>query len=118
MTNIPVLEVLIEARSYITQEEHFTRDTFAKDATGRSVPPSDPTAISFCAIGALLKAKCDYQSYNKANDALDMVSESRGYGNILHANDTKGWEIVLQIYDDAILREKIKLRMSGVLVKN
>jgi hypothetical protein len=48
------IELLRAARQKITSPENFTRGTWARDANGKSVPPSDPSATCWCAEGALI----------------------------------------------------------------
>lgn len=48
-----VTALLQGARRRISDPQHWSRAAFARTAQGRPTPPPDPSAASWCAIGAL-----------------------------------------------------------------
>ena len=50
------IDILRSARALIDTPEKWTRGTNARNASGRSVPFDSPSAVCFCAYGAVLRA--------------------------------------------------------------
>ena len=48
-------ETLTAARSLIAEPEHWTKGRSARDKNHAAVPVNSPDAVSFCAIGALVR---------------------------------------------------------------
>jgi hypothetical protein len=51
-----VAEILNKAADLIEPEGRWTQDGYAKDVIGRDIYPDDPSAVCFCALGAIARA--------------------------------------------------------------
>ena len=105
-----VLDVLKQARSLIAAG-HCT-ETYARDRAGRRVQNWSDKAVSFCALGALLRASSTevpiedrWHTYDEAHLALDNVVAERYPELVLtDVNDKLGQQPTLDVYDEAIKR--------------
>lgn len=101
-------QILQEAYNLIENPEHWTQVVLARDTDGNSVEPCDPTAVCFCAIGALYRV-CN--AAREDGDAMLALGETRE--DVLEAGKTlaesMGWknnveapmsEVIYTVNDD------------------
>jgi hypothetical protein len=92
-----VATALTEARSLI--ERGWVRHHYAVDARGEGVHPTDPSAVAFCAVGALdATIGVGSDAYLEAIGALSAATRD----GIVAFNDTHTKEEVLGVFDKAI----------------
>ena len=97
--------LLIRARSFL--ERGWCRDVFARNATGRVVPPRHQTAVAWCAIGALLAAGMPepriVHVVHSMHPAMRRLKSAVGGWNVGRFNNTQETvEPVLAAFDRAI----------------
>lgn len=108
-----IKEVLIAARKRIEKPENWTKQTSARDHTGTPVDPASPTAVCWCALGALgaetRMADGDWWTKDdelrcRAVDTLRMAAVNQGNedGFVSKSNDEGSHEGILKLYDQAI----------------
>ena len=95
-------ELLVEAKTLITDPAKWTTELWARDEDGFGVDTCSATATCWCAWGALLKVtgheNREGVGYNDAWAALQASMNS----NVTMFNDTGTHENVLEAYDKAI----------------
>lgn len=96
-----VLDLLRAARERISAPERWTQGRSARDATGFGVVSTDPSAVCWCAFGAVLACPSDSLSAGAALSALD--DEAPG-GSASAFNDTATHAEVLDLFDRTIAR--------------
>lgn len=103
-----VSEALEKARALIAQG--WTKGSFARDASGIARNARSHSAVSFCAIGALIHAvtPSDYFQSLECEDLLDQALPDGYEEGIICYNDAEGrtQEDILALYDRAIARAK------------
>ena len=57
--------VLIRAKGLITDPAKWTAGTVARGSDGEPVCPADASAVSFCAVGALMRASVEFGCEHK-----------------------------------------------------
>lgn len=97
---------LLAARTVISNKKYWTKDMLARNSSGHNVMVHDPSACSFCAIGALMFAVKDEHGFvgdSKAYKYLSKASKEL-YNNVFvsDVNDTYGHTAVMRMYDRAI----------------
>lgn len=100
-----VCEILKKARELITDPEHWTRDTYARDAEGEYCNMNSPRAAKFCALGAIRRVSNSMSlGYldSDARVAMDMLARKIGGPSIAQFNDHHTHEEVLAKFDGAI----------------
>lgn len=114
--NTPTKETLIQtltsARALIAEPAHWCRRSPAKDMSGCDVAPTDTGAVSFCAIGALMRVldlrdTTESQAYSECCRLLsDNVMANDPPSEVARYNDRWGCshQDVLAMYDRAIWR--------------
>jgi hypothetical protein len=108
MTTTVQKQVLINARALITDSAHWTRGRLASTADGRAVDPCDPTAIKWCAAGAIYRAAYDlvgdpHQATRISNGVAKSICPRRWWlGGIPGLNDARGHAAVLEVFDKAL----------------
>jgi hypothetical protein len=104
--NIAV-EVLKAARDRITEPEHWTVGYNATNKYGQSVGYNSPEAVSFCALGAILR-ELDYVEIDVTDTVLESLEDIAhkwfSLPSIQRVNDLLGHEAILRVYDEAIKR--------------
>ena len=91
-------EVLKQARALISDEANWTRNSYARTASGEPIGPSDTAACKFCSIGALVK----YSDWETAHgDMLDLLAYVM-QAEVAEFNDTHTHAEVLAAFDAAI----------------
>lgn len=104
------LDILINARSLIRDEIRWNKESLSRSETGRSVEPSNPCAVSWCAIGALHKVAAKNAMYlSSAEDALDEAAKLLYSRRAWLVNDMMGHNAVMRVYSSAIR----KLQLQG-----
>ena len=89
---------LIAARELIASPENWTSGVLARAINGAQLPPNDPGAVRWCAIGALVR----YTARNSCFARLTAASRALYGGGVVEVNDNIGHEAVLRVYDAAI----------------
>ena len=108
-----VTGLLKRARRRITDPNHWTLGTYARDAGGRVALPASPAAVQWCALGALqAEAPRGWHLGGKRHaefsDALHRLAEAipeRGWmtpASVPDLNDEGDHAAVLKLYDAAI----------------
>lgn len=103
MTTVTVKNVLIEARRLLV-EKGWTQRATARDNCGNYVSSRDPSAESFCMLGAVRAVANTRVERNRAYDVLE-GHLPRPYFNLPTFNDVYGRkkEEVLAVFDKAIV---------------
>jgi hypothetical protein len=112
MTGMTPLEVLIAARSLISDPARWTRDAYARTAGGCEIRDSHPDAASWCASGAIwrtvtgavedgLFAWSEERSH-AIHAAHALLSKAAGQRGIKDTNDNGTHAEVLAMFDRAI----------------
>lgn len=117
-----VKEDLTKAREIIAVPEHWTQNHLARDKRNCPVPPEDPDAVRFCAIGAIMRAlntgdtlhSWPYDHVRALEETLDQnASNIPSFGvalfdrtglGVAHFNNTHTHEEVLSLFDQTIAR--------------
>ena len=101
------LKALKLARKKIENPENWIRKKLALDHEGNEVEPTDPNAVSFCSLGALLSA------YNELgfDVPLGHICEKE----MMYENDIKGHSRVLQSFDENIKFIEEKATLPGYI---
>lgn len=109
------LEVLIEARDLIADKRRWVTITYATNANGSTVMPTDDDAIAWCAMGAIYKVKNITPTQNnyfprceERNLIFDSVYELYNAPSISNVNDIMGHDAILAAFDLAIGRLQMK----------
>jgi len=110
MTQTPDLtphQVLVAARTLLSNRDRWTQGAFAKTEKGRVIGPTEAKAVCFCAMGACRHIGGETQIAYRAQDALDRAAQAKfsdAYGPlcIVEVNDELGYEQTLQCFDAAI----------------
>ena len=106
-------KILRLARTYIDEPHKWTTHYLAKNAEGEFCNPESPQAVSFCAMGAILRATDIIYSKELGVTALtDKLGHSipeatrgeydDGWNDIAHFNNTSTHEEVLNLFDRAL----------------
>jgi hypothetical protein len=98
------LRIVEQARSIISQKEHWCRGHLAEDASRVSVLPTSPHAVKRCGLGAVIAAA--YQlthDYDAANElAHNALRPLYGLNTLVHINDERGHAAVVALFDEVI----------------
>ena len=104
------LQSLTAARALIADPKHWTKNTYAKDVEGRSVPATDPEAFCFCSVGALYKVN-DVEHMCQGLPGRSFLFKAAFEVSTKYFRDTQGpitlndkveHAIVMEMYDRAI----------------
>jgi hypothetical protein len=103
------VEILKKARGLLSQPGAWTRGWFAKDASGEPCQSNDPSAVCFCAFGAVNKFSSGpglRDANNEATRALnDVVGADGTWKTFANFNDAQSTvEPVLAAFDAAIAK--------------
>jgi hypothetical protein len=98
------LQIVERARALIEDERHWCRNELARDVHGRSVDPTDQSAVRRCGLGALIAAA--YQithNQRRAHElAVTALRPFNGSTTVVMTNDIRGHEAVLALLDEAL----------------
>lgn len=97
--------VLRAARDVIADGKNWTVQAYAKNKEGRQVSPHNSDACQFCAVGALGKVLISDAGDAERSTAykfLNAAAFELFHAPVHRANDEKGHELVLKMYDRAI----------------
>lgn len=97
-------EVIKQAREKIATPEQWCRGYYALDRFGFEQSTDSPAACRFCAVGAIGAVTNRLRDSNLAITALNTVAqrlypEFHPVSAIVQANDRRGYEAVINIYD-------------------
>jgi hypothetical protein len=97
------VETLRAAKAILVDKARWTRFTYARNSKGERVPPNDPCACSFCAVGALARV-LGLPINIVERDAEVGKLLNRAAGGVLpySVNDGDGYDAVMAMYDRAI----------------
>ena len=95
-------EILTQARVLVKQS--WTQGAYARNSDGESVAAKDPTACSWCAVGAIKAANPD--GYPRLCELWDLFDNLVGRPLTISFNDASDTtqEDVLSLYDRVIAR--------------
>lgn len=114
-------EILVDARALLTDPEHWTQGTFARDRRGYPVSAASENAVCWCTYGALTKATPggelrSTEVFRAAHAVIDLTVREMGFGSVVQLNDSYGHcgpgakaqvhGTVLLAFDLAIARSK------------
>jgi len=96
--------IIERARALIENENYWCSGALARDNSGRQVDPTDATARSRCAYGALVAAAFELVSdLSQAHDLADAAArEIRGSPSLINSNDNLGHAAVLALFDKTL----------------
>jgi len=99
-----VVELLVAARELIGVRERWCIGAMANTTLGRVTAPRAPSAVSWCAIGALHKVACASETYERdeAKRLLDDEADLLAGVTMMFLNDEGNYARVLRVYDLAI----------------
>ena len=95
-----VLHALCTSWARIEDLEHWTSNSNARNEYGYGVHATSPSAVKWCAVGALLEAY-----YEVGNDPIRLLEEAAHLlyaGDIVLVNDTLGHYAVSRCYALAV----------------
>ena len=99
-------QILLLARTLISNRCCWTHGAFAREWCGRPVPALDEDATSWCALGAVYKiADGDLRVFGSASNALDASARALYGVPVCALNDSPSplaHAAVLRTFDDAI----------------
>lgn len=99
---------LLVARTLLSDRRCWTQGVLARDRQGRPVSALDPTAVSWCALGAVYRiADGDIAMFRRASAALEAVARALYGVGIRTLNDAPSpfaYRAVLGAFDHAIDR--------------
>jgi hypothetical protein len=100
------LEVLRKARELLSDPVKWTRGeerTFARNAAGKRVAPTDPSAACFCAFGALMRAFGGHRIWDGPALYLEQAVEEVACSGVIYWNDhIADHADILSAFDKAI----------------
>ena len=91
------IEHVVITRALELLEGGWTSHTFARDRLGQAVSPFFPDAVSFCALGALMRA-----SHQMGLDVSEFIDRNAFYQSLPEINDGQGKMAVMEV-----LRQRI-----------
>ncbi len=99
-----VLNVLREAYEKIKDPNGWVQGNYALDSRGERVPPGEPSATQFCAVGAALSVIAARQQIrDEAYEVLRRTSRAMYDGvGIFDVNDKLGHKAVCSVYEESI----------------
>jgi len=105
IANFP--KILRDAKAKIQNPENWTKGLYAKDSHGHPVPPQNPAAVCWCALGAIKAITDNGRVEDSTADflyrAFDMNRKSfSGAACPVDVNDRLHHQKVLELYDLAI----------------
>ncbi len=109
MTNSLEKQIIARALEIISAQEHWTRVTWARTSKGQPCTWADPTAVKFCAVGALNRAAIEVVKGWGCSRAIEaeeliMVANDRVGEGLPKINDDEGHEVVVAMFRTALER--------------
>jgi hypothetical protein len=98
-------DLLLRARAIVADRRRWTRDVTARDRHYRPVSATDPSAIQWCALGALLHVADDPATFVRAVTLLEMAAATLFNRPVRWVNDMPGRTAhadLLAVFDHAI----------------
>src|SRR5262245_38742159 len=100
-------QIAARARELVSDPHRWTQGPLARTRDGLGTQPEDPSAYSFCLVGALIRAAHDLMGENKqARDfamvvrtSIELLAELPDDGLIEGVNDCEGHAAVLDLLD-------------------
>ena len=100
-------QVIARALELIADEANWSQGAWARTASGKPCPWTDPAAKSFCAFGALNRAAHELAArggYELAVSAARQVVSGRGgsHAHLPEINDLEGHAVVVAMFRRAL----------------
>jgi hypothetical protein len=100
-------QVIARALELIADEANWSEGAWARTASGKPCPWTDPAAKSFCALGALNRAAFELVAeggYELAISAAKQVVSVRGgsHAHLPEINDSEGHAVVIAMFRRAL----------------
>ena len=99
-------QIIARALEIISDEAHWTRVVIARTANGSACCSRDPSAVRFCAIGALYRAASellgDGFEYVFKTAKFVLAANNRGNDSLPRINDVEGREAVVAMFNVAL----------------
>ncbi len=99
-------QIIAGALHILSDEEHWTRCSMARNLAGDPCSVWDPAAVRFCALGAMWRAAYELTGTLKVSlveDTAKQVIESNGRVDALQTfNDIEGHAAVVQMLQTAL----------------
>jgi hypothetical protein len=101
-------QIIEGALHILSEEEHWTRCSMARNSAGDPCSVWDPAAVRFCAIGAMWRAAYevtgDLEILPLVEDTAKQVVASNGRVDPLQTlNDLEGHAAVVQMFKNALV---------------
>ena len=97
------IEILTQARELLAQPGKWTRQAFARDAAGEEMHGHEPSAVQFCAIGAI--ERVTGQRHRTCAEPPVTALRETIRGMVVGFNDSQSTvEPVLDVFDRTIAR--------------
>jgi len=93
---------ILAARTAISKKSTWTQDAIAKNENDDWVHPDAPSAVCWCAVGAVdafVPVKLQNKVLLALNNAVDDLYPKAG--SIVAINDDKGHKAILKVFDHA-----------------
>ena len=98
-----VKKILCEARALVADHKTWTKNTFARTASGKMTRSDAPNAVRFCALGALRKVGDSYTFQQEAEHLLQNTTRRLFHQSVPNVNDgPNGRKKMLEAFDAAI----------------
>jgi hypothetical protein len=102
-------QIIEGALHLLSDEEHWTRCSMARDAAGYPCSVWDPAAVRFCALGAMWRAAYELtgnqEVFPLVDDIAQQVIAKNGRADTLQMlNDLEGHAAVVQMLQTALGR--------------
>ncbi len=100
-------QIIARALEIISDEDHWTSAVVARAADGKSCSCRDPSAVRFCAIGALFKAAVelvgdDGVAQGFKADKLVLAANNRQFDTLPSINDDEGHAVIVEMFKRAL----------------
>jgi hypothetical protein len=100
-------QIIARALEIISDADHWTSVVVARAADGTSCSCRDPSAVRFCAIGALFKAAVelvgdDGVAQGFKAEKFVLAANNRRYDTLPSINDAEGHAVIVQMFERAL----------------
>jgi hypothetical protein len=99
------IQIVKKARSLITDQQRWCRGELARDVYGEGTCATSPSAVRWCALGAVIAAAYELtHDLKAAHDlALKALRPKYGTATLVGVNDMRGHADVLALLDEVIV---------------
>lgn len=99
-TSNPICAALLAAKSLIADPNWWTKCAAARNRWGNGVDPSDPTAVRWCAVGAIEKV------------APGLPLDDQLCRRLIYANNYGGHAVVMRAFDEELKAFELRPRAN------